>query len=408
MQDLSPQTIRIEDYTYHLPDEKIARYPLPQRHDAKLLVYRDGAIQEDQYLHIDQHLAPDALLVFNNTRVIPARLQFEKSTGSIIEIFCLEPEGELASSMTQTGTAVWKCLVGGAKKWKSGPLTLENQGFKINAEWVERGHEASLIRFTWTPENCSFAEILETVGKVPLPPYLQRPAELSDRERYQTIYARFNGSVAAPTAGLHFTETVFERLAIRNIDAAYVTLHVGAGTFKPVKSDTIGEHEMHAEYFDVSAETLRQLRERHGKGQIVAVGTTSLRTLESLYLMGCKLLATPDLSLAELEIAQWDAYNPEYPGATVPEALNALLQWLEKQQLERIVAKTQLLIAPGYQIQMADALVTNFHQTASTLLLLVAALVGEDWRKIYDYALENGFRFLSFGDGSLLYRGNRE
>lgn len=401
---VSPQTIRIEDYTYDLPDHRIARYPLVRRDASKLLIWKNGRIQEDIYQNIGQYMEPDTLLVFNNTRVIPARLRFEKDTGGAVEIFCLEPEGELAGSMAQTGSSVWKCLVGGAKKWKSGLLTLENQGFKVSAEWVERGRETSLIRFSWTPESRSFAEVLEQMGQVPLPPYLQRPAEAEDRERYQTIYARYNGSVAAPTAGLHFTEELFQRLAEHNILPAYLTLHVGAGTFKPVKTETIGEHEMHAEYFDIDRATLARLRDQYGKGRVVAVGTTSLRTLESAFLMGCKLLVSPDMSLQELEIAQWDAYDARYPRVPAPEAFEALIQWLDKQGLERIVAKTQLLIAPGYSIQTVDALATNFHQPSSTLLLLVAALVGADWRKIYDYALGNEFRFLSFGDGSLLYR----
>lgn len=399
-----PQYIQIQEFIYDLPDSRIAKHPLPQRDASKLLVFRDAQIEEDVYTNISTYLEPGALLVFNNTRVIPARLQFVKPSGGMIEVFCLEPEGELAGSMAQSGSAVWKCLVGGIKKWKSEDLVLEIKDLQLTAKLLERGPESCRIQFSWTPEQLTFAEMLEISGQVPLPPYLQRAASPDDRERYQTIYARYDGSVAAPTAGLHFTDNVFQRLGEKNIDAAYLTLHVGAGTFKPVKSDTIGGHEMHGEYFDVSADTIRQLRgQLENKGQLVAVGTTALRTLESLYLMGCKLSADPDLSLEALEIKQWDAFTFGKMQIEMTQSLDCLLLWMSRRGLDRVLAKTQLLIAPGYRIRMVDALVTNFHQPASTLLLLVAALVGENWRKIYTYALENDFRFLSYGDGSLLY-----
>jgi len=399
-----PQDIRIQDFTYELPESRIARYPLPQRDASKLLVYRDSTISEDTYQNIAEYFDPGTVLVFNNTRVIPARLVFKKSSGSAIEIFCLEPEGELASSMTRTGNAVWKCLVGGIKKWKNEPLVLETKDIRLQADLLERGGETCRVQFSWTPAQLSLAEMLEAAGQVPLPPYLQRPAEFADRERYQTIYARYDGSVAAPTAGLHFTEAVFSRLKAKNIHSAYVTLHVGAGTFKPVKSETIGGHEMHGEYFEVSATFIQQLRDQAGKGPLVAVGTTSMRTLESLFLMGSKLSRQPDLTLEALEIGQWDAYDPDHTKTNVAEALNCLLEWLDQRQLDSLIARTQLLIAPGYSIRMVDALVTNFHQPASTLLLLVAALVGPDWRRIYTHALDHDFRFLSYGDGSLLFR----
>jgi S-adenosylmethionine:tRNA ribosyltransferase-isomerase len=394
----------MEDYTYDLPDPRIARHPLPQRDASRLLVFRHGSITDSVYSHITDFLEPGSLLVFNNTRVIPARLLFSKSTGSTVEIFCLEPAGELAGSMAQRGQSTWKCLVGGIKKWKEDPLIRMAEGLELKATLVERGREACLVQFTWDPPELSFAEVLGLTGEVPLPPYLQRPAEITDKERYQTIYARFDGSVAAPTAGLHFTDQLLTDLTEHGHQTAFVTLHVGAGTFKPVKSDTIGDHEMHAEYFDVPVELVRTLRDLHGNKPIVPVGTTSLRTLESLYLMGRKLLNDPGQTLDALEIKQWDAFDATLTEASVPEALEALSAWMDRQGMTRLIARTQLLIAPGYQVRMADALVTNFHQPASTLLLLVAAFVGPDWRRIYQYALDNDFRFLSYGDGSLLFK----
>jgi S-adenosylmethionine:tRNA ribosyltransferase-isomerase len=306
--------------------------------------------------------------------------------------------------MAQTGQAVWKCLVGGAKKWKNDPLVLESGQIRLQAALLERGRETCRVQFSWSPAHLPFAEMLGLAGQVPLPPYLQRPADAADRERYQTVYARYDGSVAAPTAGLHFTDQVFQSLSARQIETDYVTLHVGAGTFKPVKSETIGDHDMHAEYFDVTTALIRKLRNQSGAGQLVAVGTTSLRTLESLYLMGCKLVQNPDLSLEGLEIKQWDAFETPTTGVSVQASLDQLLAWLDRQGAERLVARTQLMIAPGYTVRMADALVTNFHQPASTLLLLVAAFAGDDWRNIYTYALGHEFRFLSYGDGSLLFR----
>ena len=311
--------------------------------------------------------------------------------------------------MAQKGAARWKCLVGGAKKWKTGGIALSTTRFQLQAfksennglTVPERGTQ--WIDFQWQPERLTFSEMIAEAGQVPLPPYLQRPAEATDRERYQTIYARTDGSVAAPTAGLHFTERIFERLKQGGIEHDYVTLHVGAGTFKPVQTETIGDHEMHAEYLDVSAALIRQLLDR-GDRPVIAVGTTSLRTLESIYLMGSKLNIYPDLSPQDLIIQQWDAFAPEYSICPLEDAYQALLKWMEVRQLDRLVAKTHLLIAPGYRIRTVNALITNFHQPASTLLLLVAALTGDRWREIYQYALNNDFRFLSYGDGALLYR----
>jgi S-adenosylmethionine:tRNA ribosyltransferase-isomerase len=402
---MSAKDIRIEDYRYDLPDERIARYPLAERDQSKLLVFREGVIQSDQYLNLAEHLQAGALILFNNTRVIPARLLFEKPTGGVVEIFCLEPEAELATAMLQKKETIWRCLVGGINKWKKGPVYLTRQyesgTIQLQAELLGKVDNNFRIHFQWTPSELTFSEAIELAGQVPLPPYLDRAAEYEDRERYQTIYAQFDGSVAAPTAGLHFTQGIFDALRLKDITPAYLTLHVGAGTFKPVKTEAIGDHEMHAEYFDVSIPTLRALLEPNR--QVIAVGTTTLRTLESLFLMGSKLCRQTDLSLEELEIKQWDAFDPHHDNVTPAQAFSALLKCLENNEKDRIIAKTQLMIAPGYTIRTVDALATNFHQPGSTLLLLVAALVGESWKNIYQYALDNDYRFLSYGDGALLF-----
>jgi S-adenosylmethionine:tRNA ribosyltransferase-isomerase len=429
---LTVKDIKIQDYTYVLPDERIAKFPLQERDASKLLIYKKGEISESRYRQIAAHIPADSSIFFNNTKVIPARLLFQRAMGGVIEVFCLEPTTELASSMTQQGNAEWKCIVGNAKKWKEGEIlclnTVERSeiphpcgkgGIELKAQIMERNRERFIIQFTWQPMDYTFSEILALIGQVPLPPYLHRAAEESDKERYQTIYAHFEGSVAAPTAGLHFTDYIFDDFKQKQIVPHYVTLHVGAGTFKPVKSEVIGEHDMHAEYFDVSIETLkillnavksRTLAGRAGfeKKNIIAVGTTTLRTLESLYLMGCKLSLNSQLTLDEATIKQWDAYNTDFESITPEIAFEALIHGLESQNMERIVAKTQLLIAPPYRIRTVNALVTNFHQPQSTLLLLVAAFVGDDWRRIYDYALAHDFRFLSYGDGCLLMRDLEE
>jgi S-adenosylmethionine:tRNA ribosyltransferase-isomerase len=414
---LTVKDIKIQDYTYVLPDERIAKFPLQERDASKLLIYKKGDISESNYRHIAAHIPADSCIFFNNTKVIPARLLFQRAMGGVIEVFCLEPTTELASSMTQQGNAEWTCIVGNAKKWKEGeilslntverseiPNTCGKGGIELKATIIERNRERFIIQFTWQPMTYTFSEILALIGQVPLPPYLHRSAEASDKERYQTIYAHFEGSVAAPTAGLHFTDNIFDEFKQKHIEPHYVTLHVGAGTFKPVKSEVIGDHDMHAEYFDVNLQTLKILRGCFGKKNIIAVGTTILRTLESLYLMGCKLYLNPQLTLEEATIKQWDAYNTAFEAITPEVAFEALMHWLESQNMERIVAKTQLLIAPPYRIRTINALVTNFHQPQSTLLLLVAAFVGDDWQRLYDYALAHDFRFLSYGDGCLLMR----
>ncbi|MBC7946843.1 MAG: S-adenosylmethionine:tRNA ribosyltransferase-isomerase [Chitinophagaceae bacterium] len=404
---MNPQELLIQDYTYDLPEEKIAHYPLPQRDASKLLVYQKGQLTQDTYAHIDAHLPRNSLLIFNNTRVLEARILFQKESGGVIEIFCLEPHEQykgIATALATEGHVEWRCLVGGASKWKRG-LVLSNlisvpngDTVQLNAAYKEKLADHFVISFSWTPSHLSFAEILHLAGAVPLPPYIKRKAEPGDEQRYQTIYAEHQGSVASPTAGLHFTEDIFQRLEGKNIEHDFVTLHVGAGTFKPVKSVSLSEHEMHGEVIDVSLTTLRHLVADR-KGPLVAVGTTSLRTLESLYWMGVKLMSgTTD----PFTLSQWEPYSLP---ADVPAkiALTNLIKWLEKNNRPSIEGRTEVLIAPGYRPRIVKGLITNFHQPGSTLLVLVAALIGDDWRKVYQYALENDFRFLSYGDGNLMW-----
>jgi S-adenosylmethionine:tRNA ribosyltransferase-isomerase len=406
---MHPKNLSINNFTYHLPDEKIALHPLQQRDDSKLLIYKNGTIQTDVYKNIHEHLPQNSLLIFNNTKVIQARILFTKTTGGIIEIFCLEPYeaiNDYASIMSKKEKVKWKCMIGGASKWKEGDLekqfAIGNGQWAIKAKLIEKIADAYVVEFSWAPVELSFAEILEECGNIPLPPYIKRKPETEDKERYQTIYAEYKGSVAAPTAGLHFTATIFSSLQTKNISTGFVTLHVGAGTFKPVKAAIMQEHEMHAEWIDVTIGTIENLI-KNLNNTVVAVGTTSLRTMESLYWLGVKALLHP--SLQQLQITQWEVYD-ELSGnenITAQEALQALIKWLQKNNLDKLFTQTQILIAPGYQFKIAKAIITNFHQPQSTLLLLVAAAVGEDWRKIYNYALENDFRFLSYGDGSLLF-----
>lgn len=406
---LRPQDIAITDFTYHLPDERIALYPLEERDASRLLIYREGQIQESIYRQIADYLPGGALMVFNDTRVINARLRFQKSTGGVIEVFCLEPYeaiNDYAVVMNQRGSARWKCMIGGASKWKQGELQktirIGETEVLLTVRLIEKQTDAWVAQFSWTPDHFSFAEIVQSAGEVPLPPYIKREQQRTDASRYQTIYAQPEGSVAAPTAGLHFTDSIFTALEQKHIDKTFVTLHVGAGTFKPVKAATMQGHEMHAEWMSVTTATLEQFIARVDEG-IIAVGTTSLRTLESLYWLGVKASLDPDSPA--LNINQWDAYDTALnnAGLSAQAALHALLQWLQQRNLEQLFTPTQLLIVPGYRFRIAKAIITNFHQPESTLLLLVAAAVGNDWRMIYDYALNNGFRFLSYGDGSLLY-----
>ena len=406
---MNPKDIRIEDYTYNLPDERIARYPLAERDQSKLLQYKNNQISEHRYMDLDALLPADALLVFNNTKVVEARLLFTKATGGKIELFCLEPDSQyqdITVAMTQQERVVWNCLVGGAKKWKTDEVLsmriLEHdQEIVLEARMRNKLSDCFQIEFSWTMPNNSFAEVLHLFGIIPLPPYLNREAEKNDLSTYQTVYAQHDGSVAAPTAGLHFTSSLLQRLKEKSIHSLYVTLHVGAGTFKPVKSETLSGHDMHAEFIDVKEEDIEQLLTHHN-GTIIPVGTTSFRTIESLYWMGVKANVNPESILSELEVKQWDVYQlPQ--DISVENALTSLLQWMNKNSMSRLICKTQLLVTPYYNVRLAKAILTNFHQPNSTLLLLISAFVGEEWKKIYQYALDNDFRFLSYGDGSLLW-----
>jgi S-adenosylmethionine:tRNA ribosyltransferase-isomerase len=404
---MHPKNISIESYNYDLPDDKIALHPLAERDASKLLLYKNGIIEETVFSTIAEHLPANSLLVFNNSKVINARIKFAKASGSTIEIFCLEPYGTITeySTVMQSNTTVqWKCLVGGAAKWKEEFLQKEifigGEKIVLTAKKIQQIPEAYIIEFAWQPTHFSFAALIEAAGFVPLPPYIKRQTDTADTSRYQTIYAANDGSVAAPTAGLHFSENIFAKLATKNIQKAYVTLHVGAGTFKPVKADTMQQHEMHAEYIDVDVETLKTIQSN--LGNITAVGTTSLRTIESLYWIALKIMQ--DENITNLEISQWDAYG--YAAEKIVPAntaLEFLIHWMQKNNIKNIFTKTQILIAPGYTFKIANMLVTNFHQPKSTLLLLVAAAIGPDWIKMYNHALQNDFRFLSYGDGNLIY-----
>lgn len=404
-----PREISILDYTYTLPDEQIARYPLAERDLSRLLVYEEGRISTAVYRDLSSFIPEESLLVFNNTKVVEARLLFQKPTGGWIEIFCLEPHEQYAdvhSAMMKQGHVDWHCLVGGASKWKPGQLLEKNMQtargeVKLTATFLEKRSGSFIIRLNWTPSTLPFAELLHLAGAIPLPPYLKRKAEASDTERYQTVYAKEEGSVAAPTAGLHFTEQVFTTLQAKNIRREFVTLHVGAGTFQPVKAEKMEAHDMHAEWIDVSRPFIETLL-KSLSGTIITVGTTSLRTVESLYWIGVKIVRG-EWSMGSGGISQWEVYEGADKDITTEASLTAVLDWMKANHLERLVTKTQILIAPGYRFRIIKGLITNFHQPQSTLLLLVAAITGEDWRKIYTYALQKGFRFLSYGDGSLLW-----
>ncbi|MBS1630138.1 MAG: S-adenosylmethionine:tRNA ribosyltransferase-isomerase [Bacteroidetes bacterium] len=401
-----PRNLRISDYSYELPDERIARYPLPRRDEAKLLICRDGELSESIFKDFAQQIPESATLVLNNAKVVRARLQFQKPSGGLIEIFCLEPDArypDISTALAQSGEVHWQCLVGGAARWKAGTrLRLQSDAIWVEAEMTARNPSDFSIHFRWEPAHTSWAEVLEKAGEIPLPPYLHRDAELRDTDDYQTLFAQHEGSVAAPTASLHFTQEVLDKLAAKKIRSTQLTLHVGAGTFMPVKSEMTGAHEMHGEWIEISSQTIDTLIEAN-KGPVVAAGTTSLRSLESLYWLGCKTISDPEISFRELKLKQWEAYDMSIRLSRL-EALKALRQWMTRQNLSRLITRTELLIAPGYSFQMTDALLTNFHQPRSTLLLLVAAFIGEPWKQVYDYALAHDFRFLSYGDASLLWR----
>ena len=423
------EEILIEDYNYPLPDERIAKYPLKERDQSKLLVYRDGHVTEDKFYHVGDYLFKDSLLIYNNTRVIQARLEFHKqqedgSQGARIEVFCLEPlqPRDYQLSLGAVNGCTWKCMIGNAKKWKSGALSLPvtlSSGEQVTL-YAERGEQTGntfAVHFSWNTHafnlspltsnlNISFAEILDAVGELPIPPYLNRKTEESDKMTYQTVYSRIKGSVAAPTAGLHFTDNVLNGLHQRGIQTAEVTLHVGAGTFQPVKTADANQHTMHTEIIAVTRDTITTLMDN--LGHIVAVGTTSMRTLESLYFLGEQLHTTPSYSTllqTTLSVAQFAPYTSEHTLST-REALQAIVDYLDSTGQDVLHAETQIMIKPGYTFRVVDQLITNFHQPKSTLLLLVSAFVGGDWHTIYDYALANDFRFLSYGDSSILTRSH--
>lgn len=397
--------IHIEDYNYSLPDERIAKYPLERRDSSKLLVYRNGNITDDMFHNLASYLPEKSLMIFNNTKVIQARLHFRKSTGAQIEIFCLEPfsPNDYQINFQQTKKCSWVCIIGNLKKWKEGELIKD---IIVNGETVimkatrKQSHgDSHIIEFEWD-KPVSFSEILEVTGELPIPPYLNRDTEEKDKQTYQTVYSKIDGSVAAPTAGLHFTPEVFDSLKKKGVKTAEITLHVGAGTFKPVKSELISDHVMHAEFISVRKEIIEQLVNHEGK--VIAVGTTSVRTLESLYYIGQTL--EKEKNPSKLKVPQWQPYEEELK-IPVKKALANIISYLEQNELSSLIAETQIIIAPGYVYQIVDGIITNFHQPKSTLLLLVSAFIeGTNWKKIYQYALEKNYRFLSYGDSSLLLR----
>ena len=401
------EAIYIDDFDYDLPDERIAKYPLQQRDASKLLLWRNGELSESRFSEIASFLPENSLLVCNNTRVIQARIVFHKTTGARIEVFCLEPllPSDYALSLSATGSCEWKCMVGNLKKWKEGALEqailFDGKDVTFSAELMETEGNTHRIRFSWSDDTLSFSEILMLIGELPIPPYLHRKTEENDKKTYQTVYSKIEGSVAAPTAGLHFTPDVFESLKSKNIETEELTLHVGAGTFQPVKSATIDTHTMHTETIAVPLDVIRHIQRKIGN--IIAVGTTSVRTLESLYYLGKGLLNTPSADGDLLNVSQWEPYE-NTNDIPVETALQNIIDYLEKNDQDTLHAETQILIKPGFQFRIISGMITNFHQPKSTLLLLVSAFVDGNWRKIYDYALSNDFRFLSYGDSSLLMK----
>ena len=397
--------INIKDYNYELPDSRIAKYPLEERDQSKLLEFRDSCITEHIFRDLPGLLPDNAIMVFNDTKVVPARLHFRRESGASIEVFCLEPHlpVEYNVNFASTGQCEWRCIVGNVKKWKGDVLRLDNPDadeavslMNLRAELVERQGETSIVRFRWD-NGAAFSAVLEACGRIPIPPYLNRDTESIDSERYQTLYAKYRGSVAAPTAGLHFTDAVLEAIRNRGIDTETVCLHVGAGTFLPVKSDNVAEHRMHREPFSVSLDFLMKLR--HGGHQVIAVGTTSVRTLESLYYVGVGIIEEGEAK----DVDQWAPYAREYD-YSLEESLDAIIDYLKARGETSLRVGTRIIIVPGFRFRVVDVLVTNFHQPQSTLLLLISAFIGGEWKPVYEYALAHSFRFLSYGDSSLLFR----
>jgi S-adenosylmethionine:tRNA ribosyltransferase-isomerase len=402
-----PGNINIDDYDYELPEERIAQYPAKERDKSQLLVYRNGEISKDIFRNICDHLPKDSLLVFNNTRVIRARLLFRKTTGAHIEILCLEPLSPAGYEQSfSSGVPVeWKCIIGNLKKWKgatiSSEFTYKNKRYNLTALRLNPEGEAWRVRFRWEPDEISFGNVIESAGHIPLPPYVRREDEEEDYIRYQTVYGRINGSVAAPTAGLHFTDKILRNIINKGIKSVNVTLHVGGGTFQPVREHDIYRHDMHCEHFFVGRETIEALLANYGR--IIAVGTTSVRTLESLYWLGVKLFYNPSAADSDYFTDQWEPYLSGQK-LSAEDSLESLLSVMRDKQMTFLSATTKIMIIPGYKYRIADGMITNFHQPGSTLLLLVSAWTGDDWKKIYNFALGNNFRFLSYGDGSLLIR----
>jgi S-adenosylmethionine:tRNA ribosyltransferase-isomerase len=401
--------IFIKEFEYNLPEDRIAKFPLENREDSKLLIYRNGLIEESVFKNITGYLPENSCLIFNNTKVIQARIYFQKETGARIEIFCLEPyhPSDYHLSFQSTGQCIWKCMVGNAKRWKeekiSKIINVSGNSVELVARKIASEAYSCLVEFSWNNRSVTFADILESAGQLPIPPYLHREACEKDKETYQTIYSKVKGSVAAPTAGLHFTENVLASLAHEGITTDEVTLHVGAGTFQPVKSETVNEHEMHAEFFSVSKSVVVNILENLHR--IIAVGTTSVRTLESLYYIGCLLEEKGLEASGRMKVRQWQPYEKENR-LPAEDALRNILAYIERNNLEILEAETRIIITPGYTFKIVKGIITNFHQPQSTLLLLIAAFVGENWKKIYQYAMENDFRFLSYGDSSLLFSCN--
>jgi S-adenosylmethionine:tRNA ribosyltransferase-isomerase len=398
-----PNDLYLSEFGYDLPNDKIARYPLEQRDSSKLLVWKSGKIEDGLYVELADYLQKPSLLVFNNSRVIEARILFQKPSGGQIEIFCLEPDQSyksIADAMGQTSRVKWTCLIGGASKWKHGQVLRKKIDETIvEARFIEKRKDDFIIEFSWTPASLLFAAVLHQLGTIPLPPYLKRAADSSDAERYQTIYAEESGSVAAPTAGLHFSKKLLRKLSDNKIESLFLTLHVGAGTFMPMKTEKISEHHMHEEYIEVSADAIEKLISKMYE-PVIAVGTTSLRTIETLYWLGFLISLDKNISSADLHLDQQIPYT-RAPNITAKEALQFLLEWIRFKPGKKLITKTRLFVVPGYQFKIVNGLITNFHQPHSTLLLLVAALIGSGWKSVYQWALDNDYRFLSYGDGCL-------
>lgn len=402
---IKTEEIRIEEFDYPLPDERIAKFPLAKRDTSKLLVYNQGNIQTHTFGDLTQFIPSGSLMVFNNTKVIQARLFFQKTTGAKIEIFCLEPIAphDYLLSFQQTQTCTWLCMIGNLKKWKEGQLTqtieTPHGSTVLAAEKIATRGNTHEVCFSWDNLSVTFADILDAIGELPIPPYLNRRTEESDKQNYQTVYSKIEGSVAAPTAGLHFTPEVLEKLQAKQVDLGEITLHVGAGTFQPVKSDKIADHEMHTEFISVTRSFIEKLIAHTGK--VIAVGTTSVRTLESLYYIGLILESNPDATSEELKVTQWMPYQ-QTTEISAEKALNNILSYLDRHESGVLMSETQIMIAPGFTFRIVKGIVTNFHQPKSTLLLLVSAFLNGNWKAVYDYALDNDYRFLSYGDSSLL------